>query len=221
MRGELMNRDNLRTYGNIISMNLDHFRAIHHCFASGPRRLKSNKDNHIPVVRGKCFQMMKNASTGGHSARGNDNHRPLPGIEALRFLPAFDKLRGMIHFPALGGRQPVLLLMIGVDFGGFYGHRAIKVDRNIGNSPGGLEEMNRVKNRLCAANGKRRNQDNPPSLEGAINTFSQYYFRIRRIVKTIPVSRLYNQVISPADRRWWVHNQAVRSSQFTRKKNGG
>ena len=106
---------------------------------------------------------MQNPPAGHHAAAGDDHGRAANVVERLRFVgrpaqmhiaPIEDRI-GRVEFAFA---EVVVFAMLAIDGRGVAGHRAVEVDRQVGNAALPFEHLQQIDQLLRAADGKRGDQ---------------------------------------------------------------
>src|SRR3546814_11935492 len=89
---------------------------------AGAACLEAAEDDCVLRIRSEADDVVHDAPTGKHAARGNDDHRAMAAIEFLRFLDRSHPLRQIAHPRAVLAADIVLVVMVVVDLlGGMSG----------------------------------------------------------------------------------------------------
>ena len=182
--------------------------------AARPARLEPGQQDRVPTIPAKALQVMQDASAGQHAAGGNDDHRALARVQRLGLFDRVHARGNLEHGAAIGAADVMFFMMPVVDLGRVHRHRAVEIDRNIGNVAPPHQTRDMQHQPLCTAHRKRRDQRRAATGKGAFQDRCQFGLGIDIGMRAVSVGGFANQHIGPAKRFRRPHQRIRVMSQI-------
>ena len=218
MGRQVVQRSYLRADGHILAMNSHAGRSADYGRTAGAASLETCEENGVAAVRREGLEVVHHASARGHAAGGDDDHRPMLGIQGARFVRGIDDRCRVAHRITLLGRQSVLVTMPVVDPRRVGGHRAVQVDGQVVNDAALLEQVDAIHQVLGPPDRESRNHHHAAARRRAVDDLAQLDQGIAGLVQAIAVGRFHHQIVGTGNTRRCSQNQIVRAADVAGEK---
>lgn len=183
--------------------------------AGGDRRparaagLKSGEEDRVLRIRREGPEVVQHAPARRHAARRDDHHRAATKVQRFRFDRRAHDLGGLARAGTFLDRQSMLWAVAVVELGHVHRHRAVQEHRHIGDRIRFPQPVDRIQQRLRAADGKGRDHDDAAAVAGAPDDLADALEWIAHVMKPVPVRRLDDHRVGREPARRRQHDEVV------------